>query len=121
MLGSVRMTKVQSDKHQSMRGDELRKALTRDIEKGYIPFLVRLNLGSIANFDPNFKNISISRTLKNCSIAFSCHLIFLTFQVVATLGTTNSLGFDNIAELGQVCKSLSILDKLHCIFRCQFY
>ena len=39
-LAAVRFHKVLSDDHHCMRGDELRKTMRDDIEKGLIPFCV---------------------------------------------------------------------------------
>ncbi|XP_022817049.1 histidine decarboxylase isoform X2 [Spodoptera litura] len=63
LIGLVRMRYIESDEHQSMRGDQLEKAIASDKEKGLVPF-----------------------------------------WVCATLGTTGSVAFDNLREIGQVCE-----------------
>ncbi|XP_047038015.1 histidine decarboxylase isoform X2 [Helicoverpa zea] len=63
LIGLVRMRYIESDENQSMRGDQLDKAIASDKEKGLVPF-----------------------------------------WVCATLGTTGSVAFDNLREIGQVCE-----------------
>ncbi|KAJ8707119.1 hypothetical protein PYW08_011253 [Mythimna loreyi] len=63
LIGLVRMRYIESDEHQSMRGEQLEKAITSDKEKGLVPF-----------------------------------------WVCATLGTTGSVAFDNLREIGAVCE-----------------
>ncbi|XP_075988290.1 histidine decarboxylase isoform X4 [Anticarsia gemmatalis] len=62
LIGLVRMRYIESDEHQSMRGDKLEEAIATDKEKGLVPF-----------------------------------------WVCATLGTTGSVAFDNLREIGNVC------------------
>ncbi|XP_026742057.1 histidine decarboxylase [Trichoplusia ni] len=63
LIGLVRMRYIESDTHQSMRGDKLEEAIAADKEKGLVPF-----------------------------------------WVCATLGTTGSVAFDNLREIGAVCE-----------------
>ncbi|CAH2056361.1 unnamed protein product, partial [Iphiclides podalirius] len=66
LIGLVRMRYIESDEHQSMRGDKLEEAILNDKSKGLAPF-----------------------------------------WVCATLGTTGSVAFDNLREIGQVCEKHS--------------
>ncbi|CAB3261940.1 unnamed protein product [Arctia plantaginis] len=63
LIGLVRMRYIESDAHQSMRGDKLEEAIVADKAKGLVPF-----------------------------------------WVCATLGTTGSVAFDNLREVGTVCE-----------------
>ncbi|XP_023718985.1 histidine decarboxylase [Cryptotermes secundus] len=64
LIGLVKMRYIESDQDLTLRGDRLLDAISRDKDKGLIPF-------------------------------FLC----------ATLGTTGACSFDNLQELGPICKA----------------
>lgn len=63
MIGLIRMRGLDTDEHNSLRGETLENAIKSDLEQGLEPFLV-----------------------------------------CATLGTTSCVSFDNLDELGTICK-----------------
>nr|NP_001191536.1 histidine decarboxylase-like [Aplysia californica]AAP34326.1 histidine decarboxylase [Aplysia californica] len=64
LIGLVKMRFLPSDENLSLRGSTLQEAVSKDRERGFIPF-----------------------------------------YVCATLGTTGACAFDNLAEIGPVCRS----------------
>ena len=67
-MGSVRCHKVTSDSEESMRGEALAQAIQSDIEKGLVPFLVRL-VAAFLHFCYYCNLIQISSSLLSPSLS----------------------------------------------------
>jgi hypothetical protein len=81
-LGSVKYHKLPIDSKFSLRGETLRNAIENDLKDGYYPFYVKAHLFIVLSFNK----------------------VFSLIKVCATLGTTSICSFDNILELGPICK-----------------
>lgn len=87
LIGLVKLRYIESDDELSMRGDTLATAIAQDREKGLIPFFVSY--------------IKMMQLHWNATIFL---IVFIFFQVCATLGTTGACAFDHLREIGVVCK-----------------
>lgn len=81
----VRVRELSVDEHFSLRGKTLEEAIRADKEQGLIPFLV-------------------SEKAKS-----ECRDLFILFtslflKVSGTLGTTSCCSFDNLEEIGEICR-----------------
>ena len=76
------------DERLSLRGNTFQDAIEEDKRNGYIPFYVSYCMFFVSMF-PMLYYFDVT----------SC-----CFQLCATLGTTGACAFDNLQELGPICK-----------------
>ena len=84
LVGLVKIRYIESDENLSLRGDKLTEAISMDKSNGLIPFFV---CDFLANALCNVRRTDV-----------------LLLQLCATLGTTGACSFDNLEELGPICK-----------------
>ena len=86
LLGAVKCRKLKTDSKYSLCGETLQDEIEKDKKEGFYPFFVSFF----------FLKILFERLLK---IA----------QVLGTLGTTSICSYDNLLEIGPICKYFNLV------------
>ncbi|KAK6618924.1 hypothetical protein RUM44_003305 [Polyplax serrata] len=95
ILGSMPMRLLKTDGKGSVRGEVVLEAIKQDMDKGLIPTYVRITIMASFNLN-NFLLVSPNSSTQT------------VLQFCATLGTTVTCGFDNLEEIGPICRAHDI-------------
>lgn len=89
------MRLLKTDGKGSVRGEVVLEAIKQDMDKGLIPTYVRITIMASFNLN-NFLLVSPNSSTQT------------VLQFCATLGTTVTCGFDNLEEIGPICRAHDI-------------